>query len=88
MKKILLLVACCLACAGNAFAQVDADFRKDILESGYVHKPLRLHEDKSVETAGLQKKVLHSEILCDMESLDGWTHDGIGTLSLDRKSVV
>ncbi|MBR5018343.1 MAG: glycoside hydrolase family 9 protein [Bacteroidales bacterium] len=86
-RKVLLLAACIL-CASAAYAQVDEDFRKDIIASGYVHKPLRLHEDKSVETAGIQKKVLHSELLCDMESLDGWTHDGIGTLSVTTDRAV
>lgn len=88
MYRKVLLLAVCLLCATAAPAQVDEAFRKDIIESGYVHKPLRLHEDKAVETVGLQKEVLHSELLCGMESLDGWTHDGIGTVSLTTDRAV
>ena len=59
MYRKVLLLAVCILCGTAATAQVDEAFRKDIIESGYVHKPLRLHEDKAVETAGLQKEVLH-----------------------------
>jgi len=88
MYRKVLLLAAFLLCAAAAPAQVDEAFKRDVIESGYVHKPLRLHEDKAVETAGLQKEVLHSELLCDMESLDGWTHDGIGTISLTTDRAV
>ena len=54
MYRKVLLLAACLLCATAAPAQVDEAFRKDIIESGYVHKPLRLHEDKAVETVGIQ----------------------------------
>ena len=88
MYRKVLLLAVCILCGTAVSAQVDEAFRRDIIESGYVHKPLRLHEDKAVETVGIQKKVLHSELLCDMESLDGWTHDGIGTISVTTDRAV
>lgn len=72
----------------DGYSQVDPGLKADIIESGYIHKPLRIHEDRSVETFGLQKKVLESEILCDMESLEGWTHEGLGTVSLTDERAV
>lgn len=65
-----------------ASAQIDEALKADIIESGYIHKPLVIHEDKSVETFGMQKKILSSEVLCDMETLEGWTHKGYGNIAL------
>ena len=88
MKKLLLPVILLSATVTLASAQVDETLRHDIIQSGYIHKPLAIHEDKAVETAALQKKVSHSEVLCDMESLQGWTHEGIGTLSLTGERFI
>lgn len=78
--RILTLAAALIP--ATVYAQVDPTLKADIIESGYIHKPLAIHEDKSVETAGMQKKVLSSEILCNMESIDGWSHKGYGNISL------
>lgn len=67
--------------------QVDENLYKDIVESGYIHKPLKLHPEKSVEAFCAQKTVLESELLSGVETLDGWTHDGHGTMSLGDKAV-
>lgn len=69
-------------------AQVDETLKRDIIESGYIHRPLTIYEDKSIETVGLTKKTLKSDLLCDMESLEGWTHTGYGTVSLTDDRAV
>ena len=85
--RTLLLAAVLTAIPFAAPAQIDEQLKQDIIESGYVHKPLQLREDKSVETAAMQKKVLQSDLLCGMESLEGWTCTGHGKMSLtDERS--
>lgn len=59
-------------------AQIDEQLKKDIVNTGYVHSPLPLDYSKSFETLGLTKKVLASDMLCDMETLDKWSHKGFG----------
>jgi hypothetical protein len=81
MKKLvitglLLLVACCLM-----FSQTDEKLKSDIRATGYIHSPLPLDHNKSFETFGLTKKVLVSDMLCDMEDLTKWSHTGIGGMS-------
>lgn len=63
-------------------AQIDPQLRQDILKTGYVHSPLTLDYSKSFESFGLTKKVLLSEMLCDMESMNGWSHKGFGGVRL------
>lgn len=71
-----------LICTPAVFAQVDDQLKADIVATGYVHKPLPLHEEKAIEVWGIEKPALTSEVICDMESLDGWSHTGFGTISL------
>ena len=86
-KNILFLLAALLAFPVAVSAQIDVQLKQDIIESGYVHKPLRLREDKALETAAAHKKVLQSDLLCGMESLDGWSHAGHGRMALtDERS--
>ena len=61
-------------------AQVDEKLKEDIRNTGFVHSPLPLDYSKSFETFGLTKKVLVSDILCDMENTGKWSHKGIGTI--------
>lgn len=86
MRKILILSLVCAAALSTipaeSYAQTDEQLKKDIIESGYVHKPLRLRNDKALETALVRKKVLVSDQLCNMESLDRWSHDGHGRMFL------
>ena len=86
MRKLSILAAAALAisvlCGQNAYAQVDEQLRSDIIESGYIHKPLAIHEETSVEAFEATKKVLSSKVLCNMESLKGWSHQGYGTSTL------
>lgn len=85
MKKSICIFAFCAALflPGSGYAQVDEGLKADIIRSGYIHKPLPVREDKAVETTfGPNKTIIRSEVLCDMESLDGWSHQGYGTISL------
>ena len=78
MKKaagILLLV---FLCQNYMIAQIDEKLREDIRNTGYVHSPLPLDHSKSFETFGFTKRVLESTMLCDMEDLSKWSHQGIG----------
>ena len=87
MRKKLLVMALAAVLPAGAFAQIDETLRADVIESGYIHKPLRLPEKQSVEAFNLKKKVLRSDVLCDMESLEGWSHKGLGGISLtDERS--
>ena len=63
-------------------AQFDKKLKEDIRNTGYVHTPLPLDYSKSYEVFGLKKKVTDSILVCDMESLDKWTHKGIGGVSI------
>ena len=63
-------------------AQTDEKLKEDIRNTGFVHSPLSLDYSKSFESFAMTKKVLVSDLLCDMENPDGWSHKGIGSLSL------
>jgi hypothetical protein len=82
MKKLtfIVLVISCSSCL--LFSQTDEKLKSDIRNTGYVHSPLPLDYSKSFETFGLTKKVLVSDMLCDMESMKNWSHKGIGGMSL------
>lgn len=60
------------------FAQIDEKLKEDIRNTGYIHSPLPLDYSKSFEKFGLTKKVLTSDMLCDMEDMNNWSHKGIG----------
>jgi hypothetical protein len=62
------------------FSQPDEKLKSEIVSTGYIHFPLPLDYSKSFETFGLTKKVLSSNLLCDMEDLAGWSHEGIGSI--------
>jgi len=67
MKKLALIVLLFLCQCYFLFAQTDEKLKSDIRNTGYVHSPLPLDYSKSFETFGLTKKVLVSDMLCDME---------------------
>lgn len=88
MNKKILLTIMAIILPWAITAQTHSEFLSEIRESGYIHKPLKLHPENSVEAFGLTKKVLRSDILCDMESLDGWSHRGHGSIGLcDERAV-
>jgi hypothetical protein len=54
-----------------------------LIASGYLHRPLPLERERSLEQIGLSKTVLEQRLLCDMSSIGGWRAAGIGVLSHD-----
>lgn len=78
MKKLFTLGLLLLFPFVCLIGQIDEKLKEDIRNTGYVHSPLPLDHSKSFETFGLQKKVIKSDILCDMEDMTRWTHKGIG----------
>ncbi|HVY73659.1 MAG TPA: glycoside hydrolase family 9 protein [Puia sp.] len=90
MKKLLFtaLFLIFLFSITTSNAQIDENLKQDIINTGYVHSPLPLDYSKSLETAGLKKKVLASDMLCDMESLDGWSHKGFGSVRLTSERAI
>jgi hypothetical protein len=88
MKRILAFALLVTGATSSLFAQIDEQLKQDIRTTGYVHSPLPLDYNKSFESFGLTKKVLSSDILCDMEDLDKWSHKGIGGMSVtDERSI-
>lgn len=82
-KTLFLATSVCLSLLSlSAQAQVDERLKEDIINTGYIHRPLPIHEDLAFETFAAQKPATVSKLLCDMESLDGWSHMGIGNISL------
>jgi hypothetical protein len=88
MKKILALALLFICSTGLLFAQIDEKLKDDIRNTGYVHSPLPLDYSKSFESFGLTKKVLVSQMLCDMEDLNKWSHKGIGGMSLTTERSI
>ena len=80
MKK-LLVIGLLLFQYNLVIGQIDEKLKEDIRNTGYVHSPLPLDYSKSFETSGLLKKVLVSDMLCDMEDIGKWTHKGVGSIS-------
>ena len=85
MKKFAVLVLLSLCQYSLVFAQVDEKLKEDIRNTGYVHSPLPLDYSKSFETFGLLKKVLASDMLCDMEDISKWTHKGVGAIAQTKE---
>ena len=82
MKTAGLLAALVCASGVTVQAQVDEKLKADIISTGYVHSPLPLDESKSFDKTFAIKKVLKSEMLCDMEDASVWEHKGIGTIGI------
>jgi hypothetical protein len=81
-KKFFKIAAFILIPFSLLNAQVDEQLRKDVRLTGYVHNPLPIDYGKAYETWSINKKVLLSDLLCDMETADRWTHKGIGSMSV------
>ncbi len=85
--KRLLVIAAVLTCS-SAVAQVDPALREDIRATGYIHAaPLTKDYTKAFETWAVNKKVITSDVLFDMESLHGWSHRGVGGMTLSTDHV-
>jgi hypothetical protein len=81
MKKIIIITFLFFCNCCFLFSQTDEKLKSDIRNTGYIHSPLPLDYSKSFETFGLTKKVLVSNMLCDMEDMIKWSHKGIGSMS-------
>lgn len=60
---------------------MNREFYKELTASGYIHFPLPLHKERSLEAELEQKEILQSRQLWD-ETMKFPLHTGIGTLSL------
>ncbi len=60
---------------------VDEYLRKQIEDTGYLHKALPLDLENSLEQIGLSKTIAKQTVLCDMKSGEGWMSAGPGKLS-------
>jgi hypothetical protein len=78
MKKIAFIALLILPGSICLFSQTDEKLKSGIRSTGYVHIPLPLDYSKSFETFGLTKKVLVSDMLCDMEDMKKWSYVGRG----------
>lgn len=85
MNKFLVPFALAALLPCLASAQTDGQFMEEVIESGYIHKPLKLHPEQSVEAFALTKKVVKAELLDGMESLEGWSHRGLGSIRLTEE---
>ena len=87
MKKLLLLLIIVFPLV-SVYSQIDDKLISDIKNSGYVHRQLPLDHSKSYEAFAITKKVLVSDMLCDMEDLSKWTHSGVGGMRLTSERSV
>ncbi|MCC8198166.1 MAG: hypothetical protein LIP06_06195 [Tannerellaceae bacterium] len=80
MKKVAVMMFVFFCPVFFVNGQIDEKLKEDIRNTGYVHSPLPLDYSKSFETFGLTKKILVSDMLCDMENLNKWSHKGVGRI--------
>src|SRR5688572_33220726 len=78
MTKILAFILLLVCQSFLVLAQYDKKLKQDIINTGYIHRPLPLDYSKAFETFGLTKKVLSSTMFLDMENDSKWSHKGIG----------
>lgn len=57
-------------------------FQDRLLDSLYVHFPLKPEEDKSIESKNLKKEVKTSVTVWDGKSLDNWSFEGDGEVAV------
>ena len=59
---------------------MDANFKKQLIESGYIHLPLEVDYSKSLENRLLQKKTNKSILLWNGKDMDCWSTQGRGII--------
>lgn len=59
----------------------DECFLTSLERSGYIHDPLPLEVDKSLEMRAAGKKIEADLAVCSFGDMTKWTHEGIGRLS-------
>ncbi|MDR2040208.1 MAG: glycoside hydrolase family 9 protein [Bacteroidales bacterium] len=76
----------------SSFAQTkltqDPVLEKEIIKTGLIHSPLSLNTENSFETNGLKKKISTVSTLCDMKTINGWSHSGQGRMSHSKQKTV
>src|SRR5678815_3596232 len=82
MRNKLLFALLFFFSSITGLGQFDARLKQDIINTGYIHRPLPLDYSKSFEKFGLTKKILSSTMLLDMEDRNKWSHKGIGGISV------
>jgi hypothetical protein len=87
MKKQVIIVLLFSLYHTVLFSQTDEKLKSDVRNTGFIHSPLPLDRSKAFETFGLTKKVLVSDMFCDMEDLNKWTHKGIGEIPVGLQSL-
>ena len=58
--------------------------QKELAESGWIHMPLPLHEENSLEAVCAQKPVLASRSVWEGEENAGWRSTGRGEVTVLR----
>ncbi|GHV56419.1 endoglucanase [Spirochaetia bacterium] len=64
----------------------DNGFEKSLRDSVYVHVPLEIDEEKTLEARLIKKPVLHSVQLWDGKKIDPWNFEGEGEAALSADS--
>lgn len=76
-----------MALVQSARAQInDACLIKELEQSGYIHRPLPLNKNNSVEYKGLRKKVINGKALCTDVNL--WKAYGPGKLEKENDKAI
>jgi len=85
----ILVVFCSVAASGQTQLSQDIKLDKEIRSTGLIHSALPLDFSKSMEALAEKKKVIYSESLCEFnESLNKWSHTGVGTMGFSRDKSV
>jgi hypothetical protein len=67
---------------------MDSSFLTDLKNTGYIHKPLPIREELSLEERLLKKEVLGRRVLWEDGKLDAWKHSGLGSIELGRDEAL
>lgn len=62
--------------------------QEELISTLYIHRPLPLHEENSLEGLGSKKNVVNSRALCPLKNLSGWKHRGPGSMSFAAHSCM
>lgn len=67
---------------------MSADFEKRLLDSMWVHMPLKADESKSMETINLSKNILSDISLWDEKKIDNWSFEGEGEAHVSKEGAL
>ncbi|WP_321332504.1 glycoside hydrolase family 9 protein [uncultured Bacteroides sp.] len=77
-----------MSVSGQTLLSQNAKFEKQLYKSGLIHQPLPLDTANSFEANGWKKKVIRSVPLTKPKSMEGWSHSGIGSMSLSVEKTI